>query len=476
MSTNTPGLGSKIRGLRKREKMTQAALADRLSISASYLNLMEHDKRPVTAQVLIQIAQIFDVDLKDFGDQGSQKTVSELAEVFGDDLFEGHTISIQDVREFAANSPSVARAVVTMYDSYRELDERFHTIAQRADNELVDRVDAWRLPSEEVSDLLQRNRNYFPALEKAAEGLWKAGNLDRTNLYGSLVDYLQSEHSIQVKIIQTNPGDRAVRRFNEERKLLMLSELLPINTMVFQMAHQIALLEKSDILDAIALDKHLTTDESRSLARVALANYFAGAVVMPYAEFLKAANDVRYDIDVLSHRFRASFEQVAHRLTSMRKPGKEGVAFHFLRVDIAGNISKRFSASGIQFARFSGTCPRWNIAVAFMTPGQIRTQISKMPDGEVYFCVARSVNRGERGFHSPPSMHAICLGCKIEEAHRLVYSDGVNIQQTDTAVPVGVTCRLCERMDCEQRAFPPISRKLEIDENVRGITFYTSPD
>lgn len=267
---------------------------------------------------------------------------------------------------------------------------------------------------------------------------------------------------------------RMTRHFDANTGILQISEVLPANSINFQLAHQIALLEHSNLLDQLVEDGQLSTDESRALGRVALANYFAAAVMMPYDAFWEAAEAQRYDIDLLGHRFRASFEQVAQRLTSLRKPGKEGVAFHFVRADIAGNISKRFSASGISVARFSGACPRWNLVACFMTPGQIRTQLSQMPDEEVYFCIARTVASGERGFHTPPAMHAICLGCSVEDATRLVYSEGVNLENIEAAVPVGVTCRLCDRMECEQRAFPPLQKSLHIDENVRGHSFYAS--
>lgn len=470
----TPGLGAKIRNLRKRQKMTQAALAEALGISSSYLNLMEHDHRPVTAPVLLRVAEIFDVDLKAFNDDGAERTVTALAEVFGDPLFEGHDLNINEVREFAIHSPDVAHAVESLYDAYRDLRDQFRTLAERMSDQDLPGVEPWRLPSEEVSDLLQRNNNFYPTLEDAAMRLWHDGALDRTDLYSGLVKYLSDRHGIAVEIMQANPADRTVRRFDPKRRLLQLSELLAPNTLNFQLAHQIGLIELSDELDQLILDRYLTTDESRALARVALSNYFAGAVLMPYDEFLEAAKAQRYDIDMLGHRFRASFEQVAHRLTTLRKPGHEGVRLHFLRVDIAGNISKRFSASGIQFARFSGTCPRWNLVVAFMTPGQIRTQVSMMANGDRFFCIARTVNRGARGFHSPPALHAICLGCRVEEASQMIYSEGVQLDNLETAVPVGVTCRLCDRMDCEQRALPPMQRTLHIDENVRGFTFYAS--
>ncbi len=193
---------------------------------------------------------------------------------------------------------------------------------------------------------------------------------------------------------------------------------------------------------------------------------------MPYAPFLKAAREERYDIDVIGRRFRVGFEQVCHRFTTLRRPGAEGVPFHMIRIDVAGNISKRFSASGIRFARFSGACPRWNVFAAFMTPGMIRIQISRMPDGAAYFCIARTIHKDSGGYHQQQPVQALGLGCRLEHARELVYSDGVDLGNGETATPVGVTCRLCERTDCEQRAFPSLRHPLEVDENVRGVSLY----
>ena len=213
------------------------------------------------------------------------------------------------------------------------------------------------------------------------------------------------------------------------RNVLVLSELLPTRSRTFQLAHQLAVLTQGSVMDRIVAEGRFSTDESRGLAKVTLANYFAGAVLMPYAPFLQAAKEERYDIDVLGRRFRVGFEQVCHRLTTLRRPGAEGVPFHMMRIDVAGNISKRFSASGIRFARFSGACPRWNIFAAFLTPGMIRIQVSRMPDGEVFFCLARTIQKDSGGYHAQHPVQAIGLGCRVEHARELVYSDGIDVEQ-----------------------------------------------
>jgi predicted transcriptional regulator len=232
------------------------------------------------------------------------------------------------------------------------------------------------------------------------------------------------------------------------------------------------LLSHHKLLDEILDEDGIVSEEARPLARLALANYFAGAVLMPYRRFLEAARESRYDLDVLGRRFRVGFEQAAHRVTTLRRKGAEGVPFHMLRIDVAGNISKRFSGSGIRFARFSGACPRWNVFAAFQTPNMIRIQVSKMLDGQSYFCIARTIQKDSGGFHQQQPVLAIGLGCRIEHAKELVYSDGVALDAPGTAVPVGVTCRQCERSDCDERAVPSLRAPLRIDENVRGASLY----
>ncbi|MEO7920939.1 MAG: short-chain fatty acyl-CoA regulator family protein [Thermoanaerobaculia bacterium] len=440
-------LGGKVRVLRRQQRITQVDLAARLGISASYLNLIEHNQRPLTAPLLVRLAQLFQLDLSTFSEDHEARLASDLREVFGDPLFEEHSITTTDLREVAGN-PAAARAILTLYHAYRDARESTQALATRlSDGGDLLGLDPSRLPSEEVSDVLQVNQNHFPELEEAAERLTRDAHLDRDDLYKGLVRHLAQHHRIEV-VISTVESDRtAVRRYDPELRRLTLSEVLPPRTRNFQIAHQLALLTLQPEFDRILERSHLTAPESTKLCRVALANYFAGAVQMPYADFHASAESVRYDIELLGHRFRTSFEQVCHRLTTLQRTGCEGVPFHLMRVDIAGNISKRFSASGIRFARFSGSCSRWNVHTAFMTPGSIRTQLSQMPDGATYFCLARTIRKSRAGYASPHTLLAIGLGCEVTHARRLVYADGFDLKNTASAVPVGVTCRLWDRMD-----------------------------
>jgi predicted transcriptional regulator/transcriptional regulator with XRE-family HTH domain len=466
-------LGAKVRGLRRREGLTQAELASRLGISASYLNLIESNRRPLPAALLIKLAQSFGVDLQTFASDDDARLTSELMEVFADPILEGHGLMSNDVREMASASPNAARAILSLYRAYQGARESANSLAQRLEgDDGATEVDRMRLPSEEVGDLIQRHANHFPVLEEGAEALWREEKFASDELYGGLARCLERRHGIEVRIVRWGAEKGTLRRFDPDRKVLLLSELLPTRARKFQLAHQIALLAMRTELDRLSDDPRLTTDTSRALARVALGNYFAGALLMPYGPFLSAAREERYDLDVLGRRFRVGFEQTCHRVTTLRRPGAEGVPFHMLRIDVAGNISKRFSASGIHFARFSGACPRWNVFTSFLTPGLIRIQVSRMPDGTGYFCIARTVHRDSAGYHSPQPVMAIGLGCQMQYARDLVYSDGVDLDNPQAITPVGVTCRLCERTDCEQRALPSLRQPLKIDENVRGMSFY----
>ena len=466
--------GSKIRALRRRHNLRQVDLAQKLGISASYLNLIEHDQRTLTAPVLLKLAELYPLDLKSFAPEDHARLVSDLHEVFGDTLFETQDVTTTDLRETASNEP-VSRAIVKLYHAYRDALESIRAVAAKVSevSEAGDLtgIDPARLPSEEVSDVLQENQNYFPEIEETAERLSASAGLERPDAYPGLLRLL-AEDGTTVQIAPHPSARGAMRFYDAAQKRLHLSEILTGYARHFQLAHQIGLLRLTREFDRIIEKSRLTTPDSVTLCRVALANYFAAALLMPYGPFLEAARTFRYDIELLERRFGVSFEQVCHRLTTLRRPGLEGVPFHFIRVDIAGNISKRYSASGIRFARFSGLCPRWNVHSAFMTPGLMRTQLSRMPDGTTYLCVARTVRQSLGGFGAAHPLHAISLGCEISHAKHLVYGDSLDVNNPKAAVPIGITCRLCERMDCEQRAFPPIHRKLDIDENLRGKSFY----
>ncbi|HJV90681.1 MAG TPA: short-chain fatty acyl-CoA regulator family protein [Holophagaceae bacterium] len=464
-------LGAKLRLLRRQEGLSQVQLAERLAISPSYLNLIEANKRPLTAQLLLKLAQAFQLDLRTFAPEEDLRLSEDLMEAFGDPLFEEQDLPAQEVRDLAQNHPALSKAVFRLYQAYQAAKGGLDTLSEQfSDGQGFD-PDRTRLPSEAVGDFLQGARNHFPDLETAAEQLWTDAALDQDLLYPGLLRAFEAQ-GLRVEVRRTEAMPGQLRRYDPERKVLALSELLPVRSRVFQLAHQWALLRHGDLLDRLTTDPALSTPGARALGRVALANHFAAAVAMPYRAFLKAAKAERYDIELLTRRFQVGFEQVCHRLTTLRRAGEEGVPFHFLRIDIAGNISKSFSASGIRIARYSGCCPRWNVHAAFLTPGLIRTQVSEFPDGRRYFCIARTLQRDTGSYRGQHAMQALGLGCELGYAKELVYSDGIRLDQPP--VPVGVTCRLCDRTDCEQRAFPPLQAPFKVDENLRRSSFYAS--
>lgn len=472
MGKRHPALGARLRNLRQRQKVSQVELARRLGISPSYLNLIEHEQRTMPAPLLLKVADALGLDLRAFTGAAEGQLRDDLLEVFSDPMFAAEPISAREVDELCTGQPALARAVLGLYHGFRDARGSADMLASQIYDDQQLPGEGRRLPSEDVSGFLQRHDNYFAELEDAAERLRAAAGLDTHDLGHGLARHLAERFGIEVRYGKQGHREGVVRRYDPGGRRLYLSEFLPTASRNFQLAAQIARMAEPELLDRLTADPQLVDPQSRALGRVVLANYFAAAVMMPYTAMLETARAERYDIELLQLRFGASFEQVCHRLTSLRRPGSEGVPLHMLRVDLAGNISKRFSASGIRFARFSGACPRWNVFSAFVTPGVIRVQLSVMEDGEVYFCLARTVPRGRGGYLAPQTLHAIGLGARVVHAPELVYSDGIDLERRDGAVEVGVTCRLCERHDCEQRAFPSIRAGIAVDENVRGPSVY----
>jgi hypothetical protein len=448
-------------------------MATRLGISASYLNLIEHDRRPISGNLLLTLAQRFDLDLRSLAASEDQKLVADLMEAFGDPLFEGQPVSESDVREIVGTSPEVARAMVHLHHAYSAARGSADMLAEQViDRQELAGIDRRGLSSEQVSDLIQRHNNHFPELEAEAERLWKDGRLESEDLFGALTQHLERAHGVSVRVVTVGEMPGAVRRYVPQKKELLISEVLRRGSRNFQLAYQVGLIDCAPTLERLAQDAMLTSPDARALARVALANYFASAVLMPYEDYRKAAEELRYDLDLLGHRFRVSFEQSCHRLTTLHRKGAKGVAFDMVRIDIAGNISKKFSATGIRLPRFGGLCPLWNVHAAFLQPGVIHTQLSRLPDGTAFFSVARTVRKHRGGYRAPDVLYALGLGCAVEDARRLVYADGFDLENPAAATPVGVTCRICERLDCRARAFPSIHQPLQVDENVRGVSFY----
>lgn len=468
-------LGHKVRRLRQDLGLSQAEMAEQLAISASYLNLIEHNQRPVTVPLLFRLGQAFEIDLKAFAEDEEAQLAAGLKEAFADPLFAQDRPRDADLRELAAASPAAAEAVLTLYRAYRSLRDDARALAERmAESGRLQSLEGAASPLDEVRDFQQAMHNHVPELEAAAEELWADGRFEADDLYRGLSRHLQAAHGVAVRILPADVMGDALRRYDIHRRRVLLSEALAPASRVFQLAAQAALLGRRELLDRLVAKGRFSSPEAERLARAGLAAYFAGAVLMPYDRFREAAAELRHDLSLLERRFGASFEQVCHRLTTLQRPGSRGVPFFFIRIDRAGNVSKRLDGGGFRFSRFGGACPRWIVHEAFARPSEVLAQVAATPDGSRFFTIARTVE-GAAGFRrGQGAQFAIGLGCDVKDAGKLVYSDGLDLANAAGATAIGVACRVCERADCGQRAHPPLNQRLRFDENVRRANPFAS--
>lgn len=465
MALKTAKVGLRLRRFREEQGLTQASLATALGISTSYVNQMESNQRPITGPVLLRLAEVFDVDVQRFSAAESDRLDAQLRDALADTAH-AEQVSPGQTRELAEGMPELARYVVDLHRRYRHAVER--NTAMSAE------LDAGAAPTayEEVRDLFYAKRNYVYELDTAAEKI--AAELDPADLAAELTRLLATRHRTTVTQLGVDEQAGAKRRFDPDARLLRVSPLLTPGQRAFQLATHLALAGHAELIDGLVAAADLSGPEARALARIGLANYFAGALILPYNVFRSAAEELRYDIDLLQRRFRVGFETVAHRLSTLQKPGSRGVPFFFVRVDRAGNISKRQSATDFHFSRVGGSCPLWNVYEAFAHPGEIRTQLAQMPDGRAYLWVARTVTRRYGGYGTPAKTFAIGLGCDLHHAHRLVYADGLDLASPAALTPIGPGCKVCDRSGCPQRAFPAIGRPLDVTDNRSGFTPYPS--
>lgn len=460
-------IGPRLRRLRTQLGLTQARMAEDLGISGSYLNLMERNQRAMSAKVLLKLSETYDIDLSDLTSGTDRQLVGELFDALRDPALGKDRVPKSEVEDVVGASPATARALINLHQRHTELSRRMlrgssdSGGADDAATALRDSVPANDL----VRDVLQRARNYFDPLDREAERLSDEMKLRRGEPMAPLRERLRDRHQIAVRILPYDLLPDMLRYFDRHSGRLNLSELLPDASRRFQVAARLALLEHRTMIDHIVAAANLPTADAQRLMRTTLANYFAAALLMPYGTFLKAAEELRYDIDALGHRFGTSAEQVAHRLTTLNRPEARGVPLFFVRLDIAGNLSKRFSQGNFIFPRFGGLCPRWAIHEAFASPERPLVQSVEMPDGSRYLTVSRRVSRAGGTTTSPAQSFVIGLGCDMAHAARLVYSD----QLSGTPMPIGPNCYLCDRDACPQRAHPPLGRDATHDERARGL-------
>ncbi|WP_295534994.1 short-chain fatty acyl-CoA regulator family protein [uncultured Thioclava sp.] len=453
--------GVKLRETRTRLGLTQKAFAERLGVSLPYLNQMENNHRPVSAQVVLALASEFGLDVTELSAGDAERLVSDMREALADPIFSDATPPLADLRLAASNAPALARAFLEMHRAYRQTHERLASLDEALGRDGAHMVMS---PWEEVRDFFHYCDNYIDAVDRAAER-FSSTNGKRMDPIPHAIETL-AKRGIKVQFSDIGP----LRALDGDR--LAINAHVGKPTQAFQLLHQVALLTQNDLLEATLDLARFQSDTARAIAKIGLANYFAGAALLPYRPFLSAAQDTRHDLERLSDIFSASIEQIAHRLSTLQRPGAKGIPFFFVRVDQAGTITKRHSATRLQFARFGGACPLWNVHQAFETPTRFLRQLAETPDGMRYLCLARDVSKPGGSFTAPVRRYAICLGCEVSHAQGLIYADDMELGNPKAYEPIGISCRICERKNCHQRSVPPLERQLLVDPDHRGLLPY----
>ena len=454
--------GAKLRETRQKLALTQKDFAAKLGVSLPYLNQMENNNRPVSTTVVLALAQEFGFDVTELSTGDAERMVSDMREALADPVFTDPP-PLTDLRLTASNAPALAKAFLDLHRAYRQTHERLASL-----DEALGREDSRMQPSpwDEVRDFFHYCDNYIDAVDRAAE---RFAGTDRTRPVREIAEAKLA--SLGITISHTDTGK--LRHYDRDSRTLSLSSRAEPETRTFQMLLQIALLTQDKLLEATLDLARFQSDAARAIAKIGLANYFAGAALMPYTAILQAAQQHRHDLEILANSFGASIEQVCHRLSTLQRPGAKGVPFFFVRVDQAGTITKRHSATRLQFARFGGACPLWNVHRAFETPGRFLRQLAETPDGVRYISLARDVSKPGGSFGAPVRRFAIALGCEIRHADALVYADDLDLTNAKAFEPIGISCRICERTQCHQRSVPPLERRLQVEPDERGVLPYT---
>ncbi|MDO6728597.1 short-chain fatty acyl-CoA regulator family protein [Marinovum sp. 2_MG-2023] len=461
--------GAKLRETRTRLGLTQKDFAAKLGVSLPYLNQMENNNRPVSTTVVLALAQEFGFDVTELNSGDAERLVSDMREALADPVFnrdDAGAPPLADLRLTASNAPALARAFLELHSAYRQTHERLASLDAALGHEGGGpKLSPW----EEVRDFFHYCDNYIDAVDRAAEHFASssAESYGQANVPGAAEAWLKGQ-GIRVRIADT---DR-LRHFDREAGIVTLSDRATPETRNFQLLFQLAMLQQGKLLNATLDLARFQSETARDIALLGLANYFAGAAMMPYRPFLAAAQETRHDLERLATRFGASIEQVAHRLSTLQRPGAKGVPFFFVRVDQAGTITKRHSATRLQFARYGGACPLWNVHRAFETPGRFLRQLAETPDGVRYISIARDISKSGGRYGAPLRRYAMALGCEVEHADQLIYADGLDVAQDIAFEPIGISCRICERTNCHQRAIPPLEQRLQIQQDSRDVLPY----
>lgn len=455
MSTRPLYLGPRLKRIRRELGLTQQAMADELGISPSYIALIERNQRPLTADLLLRLARAYKLDMADLASDERDDYARRLTDALRDPIFTDIDLPALEVSDVAASFPGVTEALLRLYGAWQR--EQQALAEQRSAVPGTGASD----PVGEARRFVAARRNYFPAIDSKAEEL-----SDEIAKAGGAAEWLRLR-GVRVRFLPPDVMMDAVRRYDRHNEQLLIDDTLSPSGRAWQLMQHIAYTALRSEIAGVIRGESFASETAAQLVRRALAGYAAAALVMPYDRFARAVDARRYDIEALSGQFGASFEQVAHRLTTLNRPGQERVPFFFIRVDTAGNVSKRLDGAGFPFAGHGGGCPLWSVHECFRTPGEIVTQWLELPDGQRFFSLARTVTSGGGGFGRARWTRAIALACAAEHAPRLVYAAGADPKAVE-ATPIGVTCRLCHRAQCTARAEPPIGREILPDDYRRG--------
>ncbi len=457
--------GAQLRALRERRGLMQAELAQQLAISPSYLSQLEHDDRPLTPRLIEQVARLFPLEWQDFPGEDAEQLSLALREAVSDPIFDA-PLPPDAVARLAQQQPAFARRFVDLYGALRRANQRLEMVDEAIS---VETDEGARLPWEEVRDWFHLSNNYVDPIDRAAERLADAmAGPDGVPTTEALHRHLTVVHNIAVEL---RPA-ASLRNFDAGEQVLRIDSSQPAPSVRFQLAYHVAATALGAVIREIVRGAGLRSDVARELLTVGLGNYAAGAVLMPYGHFRRAAREFRHDVDRLALTFQTSFEQTCHRLSTMQREGERGLPIFFCRVDMAGNITKRHSATRFQFARFGGACPLWIVHEAAAIPDRIQVQLAETPDGSRYVSIAKGLVKASGRFDRTPRRYAVALGCEVRHAGDFVYADGLDLAAGRAVTPIGVSCRICPRSDCEQRAYPPNDQRIAVHHWRRGVVPY----
>ena len=456
-------IGPHLRRLRLERGETQGAMARALGISAAYVNLLENNQRSVSVAVMLRLFDAYGVDWRDIADDDSAAQLADLRASVQDPIFGTDRPDLQDLRAALVHSPGLAGAFLRLHRAYLAATDQLLSVAESAGAVLA------TSPEAAVHNYFRRNRNHFDALEVAAEAFWGDVRVESDEVYAALKQRLAATLGIAVRLVRVADLPGALRRYDEGTREILLSEALDHTNRVFQLVHMTALLEQQGLLDGLIAASGITEPRAMARLRVELANYFAAAVLMPYAAFLAEARASKYDLDHLATRFGVSFEQACHRATTLQREGAQGVPFFFMRIDKGGNVSKRFNATGFHLAEYGGACPRLEVHTSFRTPGRIVPQFVEMPDASQYFVFSRTVDRPTFERHAQDNRLAVAMGCTIDHAADIGYAEAFAVTAA-RMTQIGINCRICPRVNCDQRAHQAAILTEPVDASRRGAT------